>query len=309
MLGIVTVQWNSSQHTLRLIESLAPCLGENLSLVIVDNGSDRAHLAALKDSLSRHYTDTSNPDSARITLIENERNSGFARGNNIGIEHCLAQKKLWVWLLNNDTTISAEDMPALLQKLGSASPGLYGTRIREPGKPDICAGYVFNRWTSQYRAITGDCDALLNTPMAYISGASMLIHHEVFEQSGLLDDSTFLYFEELDFCIRSRQRGFRLALLDGVMVNHLAGGSARDPSLQQLKTYHETWSTLYFYAKHQKMMLPLMLVARTAVKILMLLVKSRRNEIHSVLSATGDFMNGYNRDAATVNITGMHHYK
>ena len=309
MLGIVTVQWNSSQHTIRLIDSVSACLGKNIRLIIVDNGSGASQLAALKDKITTARSESADPEDGLITLIENAHNSGFARANNIAIKFCLDQDHNWIWLLNNDTWQTQNNLSNLSQRLANCEAGLYGTIIREKDKADIAGGYQFNKWTSRYKAIENVDKRLSNDPLSYISGASMLMHHSVPQQIGLLNESTFLYFEELDYCIRARQSGIKIGVLADVSVDHIAAGSASDASLKNLKTYHETWSTLQFYATHQKALFPLMLIARTLIKLMRLILASRRQELSTVLKATTDFMSARNKDRVPVEVTRVSHYR
>ncbi len=310
MLGIVTVQWNSSKLTCRLLDNLHEQLSESTPLVIVDNGSDEGHLNKLKQKLGELFSENNQAENPSVTLIENQNNSGFSRANNTGIDYLNKTSKTWIWLLNNDCQIGHGVINQLSKQLENSSAGLLGTKIIDQNDQlETYGGYVLDKWTSRYKAVTQTNSSALHNDLFYPSGASLLIHRNVIEQCGLLDETTFLYFEEIDLCLRAKQAGFSVGILPEVVINHLGAGSSMDSNLKNLKTYHETWSTLYFYSKHQKLLFPFVLIFRTIVKIIMLLVKSRNSEIKSVINATIDFVLNKNKDLAPVKITNVNHYQ
>jgi len=124
---------------------------------------------------------------AKITLILNEKNLGFAAGNNSGIGYALAQEDMsHVWLLNNDTLVEPDSLKNMLKRLKEKDrlqSGICGLRVMFFDDPTIVqalGGNRFNRWTGMASASLGrfssekaprDTEAI-ESEIDYVSGCS-----------------------------------------------------------------------------------------------------------------------------------------
>ena len=119
--GVVILNYNSSEDTIRLCETLLKQEGTNVEIIIVDNNSSRQDKAKLRILASD-----------RITVIENTENLGFARGNNVGIVY--ARNKLncdFVFVINSDSLMADNNVIKTLisyysEGVGLISPECYG---------------------------------------------------------------------------------------------------------------------------------------------------------------------------------------
>ena len=100
---IVLLNWNGWQDTLECVRSLERMEYRNWHAVIVDNGSTDDSVARLKGAC---------PD---VTVVETDKNLGFAAGNNVGIRYALKNEADYVFVLNNDTTILPDTISAFVQ--------------------------------------------------------------------------------------------------------------------------------------------------------------------------------------------------
>jgi GT2 family glycosyltransferase len=210
----VLVNWNRWQDTIECLHALKGCDYPHLTVIVVDNGSSNDSIARIK---------AAHPD---ITLLENSTNLGFAGGNNVGIRYALTQKSQYVWLLNNDTVPAPDALSALIAKaltderIGAvASICFYADR---PGTVQAWAGAQVNLWIGRARnSVKPHDDDWFDS----LYGASMLVKSAAMQDVGLLDEGFFHYWEETEFCLRLRKKGWRLVAAPNSHVMHKVGAS------------------------------------------------------------------------------------
>jgi GT2 family glycosyltransferase len=245
---IILVNWNGWRDTLECLESLLCLEYPNFKIVVCDNGScddsrDQIRLWADKHAVSfaeyMHDEAVSadiGSNDAVLTLISIADNLGFAGGNNVGLRYCLVQGGFrYYWLLNNDTTVEPDALAHLAARMqDDQTVGICGSTIRlyhNHRKIQALGGGYYCRWVglpwhygrfihwgkkiSQEKA-----EARMN----YVEGASMLVSSQFLEQTGLLCEDYFLYFEEADWAIRAKGR-FRMGYASQSVVYHKVGSS------------------------------------------------------------------------------------
>jgi GT2 family glycosyltransferase len=84
-----------------------------------------------------------------------------------------------------------------------------------------------------------------------ISGAAMLFDLEKMKTVGFFDENIFLYSEETDLCLRTRQRGYAIEFCPGIFMQHIIDGSSgHHPAVVYMKSWHFGWSRCYYLHKH-----------------------------------------------------------
>lgn len=189
--------------------------------------------------LAAHPAGTS-PADVSLTLIESPSNLGFAGGNNLGLKHLLADEALTsFWLLNNDTVVAPDAAEALLTEMESTpNIGMCGTTVCYYWRPQIIQalnGSRYNRLSGTSASIAGgqslDAPYDKQTVAAatdFVLGASLGVSRPFLKTIGLMEESYFLYFEELDWVTRNERLGarrFAIAFADRARVWHKEGGS------------------------------------------------------------------------------------
>jgi GT2 family glycosyltransferase len=171
-----------------------------------------------------------------LLLIDTGANLGFAGGCNVGLRYAMRQPDCaYVWLLNNDTVVDPDALCALVRRLASRpDAGQCGSRLLHYDNTAIVqtlGGARYDKWLGRgrpigagQRAATAVDLASVEAGMSYVAGASLCVTRAFVEQIGLLDESYFLYYEELDWAARSRER-FALACADDSIVYHKGGAS------------------------------------------------------------------------------------
>lgn len=210
----IVLNWNGWRDTIECLNALDECTYPQLTVMVVDNGSSDDSVARIQAAY---------PD---ILLLESRKNLGFAGCNNIGIRYALAHGADFIWLLNNDTKPAPDALSALVAKpLTDKGIGAVASVCYFADKPSIVqawAGTRVNLWIGYVRNSTvphGD------HWFHALYGASMLIARAAIEDIGLLDDKFFLLWEETEFCLRLRKRGWRIAAAPDSRVLHKVNAS------------------------------------------------------------------------------------
>ncbi len=181
-----------------------------------------------------------------IKLIENDQNLGFTGGNNVGIRHALRSGADYIMLLNNDTLVQDafwRPMIDFLEKnprVGIIGPKIYfapGYEFhqdryskKDRGKVIWYAGgrIDWNNVLAFHRGVDevdrGQYDQPEETE--FVSGCCLLAKREVWQEVGLLDEKYFLYYEDADFCLRAKKKGWQIYYLPQAKVWHLNAGSS-----------------------------------------------------------------------------------
>jgi hypothetical protein len=169
----------------------------NLEVVVVDNNSTDESLELAKKFFSKFH------------FIKNEKNLGFAAGNNVGIKFALEKMADYVFLLNNDARIEKNTLSELVRKteerkdIGIASPLIINGNTNEVW---FSGGKI--KWFSMKAVHNFRPNSKTPYETEYVSGCAMLIKKEVFRAVALLDEDYFLYYEDADFCLRAKKAGY-----------------------------------------------------------------------------------------------------
>lgn len=186
--------------------------------------------------------------SSRVTLIENPKNEGFGRANNIGLEKVETPYAL---LVNPDAILSAGAVDTLLaaaenyKDAAILAPGLYD----EEGNLHLSfKRNVFNREATRSNYIEPEGDACPE----FLSGAVWMLNMALIKKVGFFDPNIFLYYEDDDLCLRVRQAGYGLVYVPAAHAIHLQGASsgAHKPDVEFFKQKHMAWSRLYIEEKY-----------------------------------------------------------
>jgi GT2 family glycosyltransferase len=177
------------------------------------------------------------PADCQITLIRHGSNGGFAAGCNVGIRCAGLDAYDYFWLLNPDTVVHREALAGLLRRAQvTAGVGITGSLIRYYHSPQIVealagatqeADGVTTRLIGQGRQLSAEqIDAAqVEGELCYVTGASMLVSAAFIREVGLMQEDYFLYFEERDWAMRSRNR-FALAFAPDSVVFHKSGANS-----------------------------------------------------------------------------------
>lgn len=178
----------------------------------------------------------------KFMIIDNDQsNRGFAKAVNLGIKKALRQKISHVLLINPDVIVPKNFLKSISHNSADIVAPVIKFKRNNQQVKDF-GGLVNLNW--------GTTVHMENQPIKtpdYVSGAAMLIKSQVFQKIGLFDERFFLYFEDVDFCLRAKQAGFKLAVEPKAVVFHqLQEGKQKS----WFKKYHHFKSQLTFINKY-----------------------------------------------------------
>lgn len=159
-----------------------------------------------------------------IHVVSSGRNGGFGFGCNVGMRLADALGTSGYWLLNNDCVIAPHVVSVVAEGVRLRPDIALGTVVRyydRPGEIQAVGGGWLSRLTGKNIVATS---LPLNRPLNYIYGASVAFSRQLRERVGYFDENIFMYYEEMDFSIRTAQAGFGFDVLP-VEIFHRHGGS------------------------------------------------------------------------------------
>lgn len=235
-LTIITINYNSSENTIKLLEALKNQTSKDFEIIVVDNNSNDV------GKLMDYKTPETN-----IIYIKNDRNLGFSGGNNVGIKKALENGSNWVLLLNNDTMPESHLIEHLKANL-EGQEGIFGLALDE-GSGVACSGQIQWLKSTLIHITTLNVVMTKSVDKFYAIGGAMLIQKNVFDKIGLLDENYFLYFEDADFCQRARREGISVSFLPKIIISHSVSSSTKKLGSPMLLRYHYR-NALYFNWKN-----------------------------------------------------------
>jgi GT2 family glycosyltransferase len=212
--SIIIVNYNGGDLILKCLESVFQHTS-NFELILVDNGST--------DGSSR----TASDHFPRIILLVNEGNLGFATANNLGVSKARGE---WIVLLNPDTIVTHSWLETMVKSAESSTEvGIVTPKLLRPdGRTIDSTGHVFNFRTGYSsdrgngEPDVGQYDDEEEVPSCCFACAA--IRRSVFDRIGSLDEKMILYFEDVDYCIRTRIAGWKVLYCPRSVVLHVRGG-------------------------------------------------------------------------------------
>lgn len=232
---IILLNWNNWHETRECLESLKKVDYDNFEIVVVDNGSSEEEHEKIKIVHTTYNIQHT---------IYNKDNLGFAGGNNAGIKYALEYGADYVLLLNNDA-VAAPDFLTELIRVGesNAQYGIFGSRIYKYGTDEVVfdGGKVNSSFTKASHTIYNIQNTTYNL-VDYITGAAMLIKKEVIERIGFMREEYFLYYEDVDWCIRARREGYKCVIVPTSHVWHKVSATNKEGSPSYI--YYHTRNAL-----------------------------------------------------------------
>ena len=241
---IVVLNYKNLKDTLACLDALRKVTYNDYHIVVVDNDSQDGSY----EYLIEHATD--------CQVIQSGENRGYAAGNNIGIRYALEHQTDYVCILNNDVETEPDFLTKLVQYMESAPDvGMAGPVVYEFTRRDIVQSAGFS--ISMVKGITHPlwkgknrrdiqkeqvrfCDGL--------SGTCLLVRREALEKAGLIPENYFLLFEEMEWCLKVRKCGYRLATVFPAGVYHK--GSATLKKTGTMNRYYMARNRVLFVRRN-----------------------------------------------------------
>jgi GT2 family glycosyltransferase len=216
MVTLVILNWNNAPDTIECLESASLLDYPNYRVLVVDNGSTDGSASRIRTA------------HADVEIIETGENLGYAGGNNVGVRRALTRRMEYICILNNDVKVAPDFLTELVSALeDSAGAGIATPLVAEMERSDrVWALGQEVEWMSGkvMRLHAGEDVSAQQSKAAFevdvASGAAMLVKSEVFEHAGLLEELFYLYYEEVDWCLRVRREGYRILAVPSSLLWH-----------------------------------------------------------------------------------------
>jgi GT2 family glycosyltransferase len=256
--AVIIVNWNGWIDTIQCLDSLLLTISKNDQVIVCDNASTNdsmAHIkswlhgikSAINDGNSKykkiHWIEYNRdeaeqggrPEDPQLILINTGKNLGFAGANNIGLRYALLRSHQYFWLLNGDTVVNNSSLKCLRQRMQEdSSIGMCGSTLLYFYEADVVqalggAKFDYSKGIGEHLGLGSKLTALpdrqsIEKSLDYVVGASMMVSRSFLERIGLMCEDYFLYFEEIDWAMRSKGL-FKLAWAPSSLVLHKEGGS------------------------------------------------------------------------------------
>jgi N-acetylglucosaminyl-diphospho-decaprenol L-rhamnosyltransferase len=236
-LQVIIVNFRSPDLVVNCLRSLS-CYFENKTrflVFVVDNNSRDGSVDKLNAAILAN-------DWYWVRVISSDINGGFAHGNNQALKLATDDRLQFdfVFFLNPDTVVTPGAIDVLINFIvKSPEIGIVGSSLVNAGGSTECSAHNFPSCLGELDsgARLGFLSRLLERYVVspalredahacdWVSGASMLVRREVFDQVGLMDEGFFLYFEEVDFCHRAKKMAWECWYVPDSRVVHLEGAS------------------------------------------------------------------------------------
>ncbi len=271
-LGIVIVTWNTRDYLRRCLQTVLASEGSlAFEVVVVDNGSEDGSAAMVAAEFPQ------------VRLIAGHGNIGYPAGNNLGLrafgyadppEAVALDAPRYALLLNPDTELPPDTLARMLAYMDThPEVGVAGPKLVLPdGTLDLaCRRSVptieisfwrligFSKLFPKSRRFARYNMTFLpedeEAEVGSVVGAFMLVRREAIERVGLLDESFFMYGEDLDWCKRIGEAGYKIMYYPGVEVLHVKRAASRQSRRARLEFVR---AFLIFYRKHFRAQTPLL---------------------------------------------------
>jgi hypothetical protein len=234
---VVIVNYKTADLTISCLSSLESEIKRfpSFCVTVVDNASGEG--STLEKAIKSHGWEQ------WVDLIVSPQNSGFAAGNNIAIRAHLASTNPsdLILLLNSDTEVRAGALRNLVDFMDkNPHAGIAGSGIKNSDGSDWPIAFRFITPASEFVGglrlgfvdelfprfvVARQMDQGRPALVDWVSGACIMVRRQIFDSVGLLDEAFFLFFEEVDLCIRARRAGWTCWYVPKSRIMHIGGQS------------------------------------------------------------------------------------
>jgi GT2 family glycosyltransferase len=227
-LSVVIPTFNTAELTLRCCRAVLASLPADSEVIVADDGSTDGTAELLAREVPA------------VRIVRLDANSGFAPAANRGVA---SSRGRIILLLNSDAIVDASALTAFLGAFAADSKlGVAGARLLNPDRTSQWSGGAAPTLPWMIGVVSGAGHLArfvrrrgvrVQRDVDWVSGAAMAFRREVWNAAGPLDERFRFYCPDIEFCLRARDAGWRVSIIDAARVVHAIGGTiAADTSLQ-----------------------------------------------------------------------------
>jgi len=283
MIDLIIVNYKSTNFLHTCLSSVYDNLnGTKVNVHVFDNGSN-------------DHVDLIEKNFPKISLIRHHRNLGFSGGVNRTLEKTSSP---YIVILNPDTVVIDDFFESVISFMeNNSNVGILGPKVLDNDHclqgsarafPTFRSAFLGRRslFTRMFPNNRFTCANILSnlsdgkTPIEvdWVSGACMVVRREALDEVGLLDERFFLYWEDVDWCKRMWNKGWKVIYYPRATIRHAVGGSSEHNIVRSVFEFHKS-AYAYFakYFKSSKLLMKPLIVAGLSLRFFgILLIHSAR---------------------------------
>ncbi len=244
--SVLLVHYGRPDFLYEALAALELSEGPEMEIIVVDNGGGPRLAEVLPEMFPG------------VRVLTSPGNIGFGRANNLA---AAAAQGRYLFFLNSDAMVGRDTVRRLLEKMEQEPGiGLLGPLLLNQDRTfQLSFGrsaFLWGEFRQRFLARRlesrrlGDPPARnYESPVTWLTGAALMARADLFQDRCFFDEEIFLYFEDVDLCLRVSELGYRLVFWSGTALVHYGGGSAAPDSPPVMVAYRR--SQLYLYRKHR----------------------------------------------------------
>ncbi len=220
-IGVIICTYNKKEYVLKCVASLERQSFRDFGIYVVDNASTDGTMEAVQETYGSllHY----------LCLPENLGGTG---GFNAGLRTCMEEPFDYFLLLDNDVVLKEdclEKLVFLMERHGDL--GILGCKILRMDEPDTIQefGPVLDpenvNFILRYRGEKDSLPLPEILPCDYVPACAMMVRREVVERIGLMPEENFIYYDDIEWCVRCREAGWKVAAANKAKAWHKGGAA------------------------------------------------------------------------------------
>lgn len=214
--GILVLNWNQKKMTSFCLSKLLKIDYPNFQIYLVDNGSTDGSSEFLKQKFGQ-----------KIQIIQNKKNEGYAKGNNLGLKQILKQNPDYILVLNNDVKVKKNFLNELIKtSIKYPQAGMIVPKVFYAGKKKIfqAAGGNFVKHFGEAR-LRGHLEKNLDKfkfpkEVDFAPGVCILLPKKTLEKIGKIPTEYFMFGEDVDWSFRAKKSGFKIIYSPKSEIEH-----------------------------------------------------------------------------------------
>lgn len=284
-IGIVIVNYNGANYQNDALRTIYVSTYKNFEVIIVDSASKDNSIELARNEYPQ------------IHFLLQDENVGVAKGNNIGIRYAIDElDSEYVLLINNDIELDEHVLERLIEKADEATITVPKIYYYEPHDMLWFAGgnMYWNKGESghigNFETDHGQYDN--EKIIEYSPTCCMLIHRDVFDKIGYIDETVFMYFDDTDLCVRMNDAGYKIKYIPSAFMWHKVSSSGGGMD-SKVYVYYNFRNKFYFMNKYKdRLQFPARLFTYTKLLAKFILSPVYKKNDKYILKAWHDYRAG-----------------